>query len=71
MGSAQKLLTENKNIPNFDSKEKKERKAKTKTPKLPTTLLAEPLFKATNCDLRSLGMQLTNLMAPVVISTVA
>ena len=53
-----------------DQKEKKKKK-KTSVRKLPTTLLAKSLVEASDGDLRSLGMQLTDLMAPVVVSTVA
>ena len=37
---------------------------------VPATLLAEPLFLGSNCDLCSLGMDFTDLMAPMIVSAV-
>jgi len=37
---------------------------------VPATLLAEPLFLGSNCDLCSLGMDFTDLMASIIVSAV-
>lgn len=34
---------------------------------IPAALLAESLLMSTNCDLRSLRVELTDLMAPMVV----
>lgn len=36
----------------------------------PATLLAEPLFLASDCDLCSFGMNFADLMAPVIVPAV-